>query len=284
MRKRNLLAISLFLLIVLFIGSFNLQAEERATKDKIGVVVTTLPLADFVENVGGDRVKVTVMVPPGASPHIYEPTSSQLRDVAKANIYFKVGSGVEFELVWMDKIIKTNPSMFVIDCSNSVTKIGKDPHIWNSPINAKKMVENICQGLIKVDSNHRKIYTENKEKFLGEIDAVDRYIRDRFENFNNRVFMVYHPAFGYFAKEYNLKQIAIEHRGKAPSPKVIKDCIDKAKQYNLSYVFVAPQFTTKHAETIAYQIGGKTLFVDPLPRHYISNMRSVAASLSLEME
>lgn len=96
--------------------------------------------------------------------------------------------------------------------------------------------------------------------------------------------MVYHPAFGYFAKEYNLKQIAIEHRGKAPSPKVIKDCIDKAKQYNLSYVFVAPQFTTKHAETIAYQIGGKTLFVDPLPRHYISNMRSVAASLSLEME
>lgn len=284
MRKRNLLAISLFLLIVLFIGSFNLQAEERATKEKIGVVVTTLPLTDFVENVGGDRVKVTVMVPPGASPHIYEPTSSQLRDVAKANIYFKVGSGVEFELVWMDKIIKTNPSMFVIDCSNGVTKIGKDPHIWNSPINAKKMVENICQGLIKVDSNHRKIYTENKEKFLGEIDAVDRYIRDRLKNFNNRAFMIYHPAFGYFAKEYNLKQIAIEHRGKAPSPKVIKDCIDKAKQYNLSYVFVAPQFTTKHAETIAYQIGGKTLFIDPLPRHYISNMRSVATSLSLEME
>ena len=286
MRKRNLLKLFFITICLLFLFTFIpiVQGEETSSMDQVGVVVSILPLADFVQNIGGDRVKVTVMVPPGAGPHTYEPTPSQLRDVSRADVYVKVGSGVEFELVWMDKLIKTNPSIFIIDCSKGITKIGKDPHIWNSPIIAKKMVENICEGLIKVDSRYKDIYNKNKNRYFGEIDAVDKYIRNRFENFTNKTFLIYHPAFGYFAKEYGLRQIAIEHKGKTPTPKVIKNCIDLAKQYNLSYIFVAPQFATDNAETIAHEIGGQTVFIDPLPRDYISNMRTVSASLSLEME
>ncbi len=252
---------------------------------KIGVAVSIVPQADFVENVGGDRVQVTVMVPPGASPHTYEPTAGQLKEVSRAKVYFKVGSGVEFEEEWMDKIIGVNPDIQVVDCSKGITKMGRDPHIWNSPANAKIMVGNICEGLIQADPEHEAYYIANRDKYLRELDDVDSYIHERLDGFTtNRAFMIYHPAFGYFAKEYNLTQIAIEHKGKAPTPKVIQDCIENAREYNLSYIYVAPQFATKNAEAIAHEIGGQTLFMDPLPRDYIANMRSIAASLALEME
>ena len=266
-------------------GCITPKGEKVAGEEGIGVVVTILPQADFVENVGGDRVQVTVMVPPGASSHTYEPTASQLKEVSKAKVYFKIGSGVEFEQAQMDKILGVNPDMQVVDCAEGITKLGKDPHIWNSPVNAIVMVENICDGLCQVDPEHEAYYIANRDKYLQELNDVDIYIHEQLDGFTgNRVFMIYHPAFGYFAAEYALTQIAIEHKGKAPTPKVIQDCVDKARQYNLSYIYVAPQFATKDAETIAHEIGGQPVFMDPLPRDYIANMRSVAASLALEME
>ena len=92
----------------------------RDDTGKIGVVVTLVPLADFVGNVGGDKVDVTDMVPPGASPHTYEPIPSQMVAVSEADMYVKVGSGVEFELEWMDEVIEANPDVLVVDSSAGV--------------------------------------------------------------------------------------------------------------------------------------------------------------------
>ncbi|NAS88278.1 zinc ABC transporter substrate-binding protein [ANME-1 cluster archaeon AG-394-G21] len=288
MDKRRGIIIGVLIAVACLItasGCITSEKEKVADEEGIGVVVTILPQADFVENVGGDKVHVTVMVPPGASPHTYEPTPSQLRAVSKAKIYFKVGSGVEFENAWMDKIRGVNPDMQVVDCATGISKMGKDPHIWNSPLNAKVMVENICDGLIEIDHEHEVEYRTNRDKYLQELDDIDAYIHERLDGFTNtRVFMSYHPAFGYFASEYNLTQIAIEHKGKAPTPKVIRNCIDQARQYNLSYVYVAPQFATKDAEVIAHEIGGQTVFIDPLPLDYTANMRSIVGALSPEME
>lgn len=267
------------------------ERERRAEDGKIGVVVTLLPQADFVEKVGGDHVKVTVMVPPGASPHTYEPTAGQLREVSRAQMYAKVGSGIEFELAWFDKIREVNREMLVVDCSKGIQlrgaedEQGADPHIWTSPRNARVMVENICAGLIQIDPEHEAEYTANRDRYLQELDGVDAYIHARLDRYTkHRVFLIYHPSFGYFAAEYNLTQLAIEHEGKAPSPKVIQDCIDYARQYNLSYLYVEPQFATRDAEVIAHEIGGQIVFIDPLPLDYCATMRSVAASLALEME
>jgi len=256
--------------------------QEPVTEEKIGVIVTVLPQAEFVERVGGDNVQITVMVAPGASPLTYEPTPKQLQEVSRAKIYFKVGSGLGFESVWMDKLIAMNPDMLVIDGSDGITKMGTDPHIWNSPVNAKQMVENFYTGLIQVDPASTDYYTANENEYLHELDALDEDIHEELDGFTHRAFMIYHPAFGYFASEYNLTQLAIEQGGKEPTPQVIQTCIDKAEEYNLSYIYVAPQFSTESAETIAHAIGGQTLFIDPLPRNYIANMRTVASSLSLE--
>lgn len=284
MDKRRWIVIGCLIAVACVIACIA-PGSERAEDEQIEVIVTIVPQADFVEEIGADNVAVTVMVPPGASPHTYEPTPSQLRAVSKAKMYFKVGSGVEFENAWMDKIRGINSDMQVVDCAKRITRMGKDPHIWNSPHNAKVMVENICNGLIEIDHEHEAEYTANHDKYLQQLDDVDAYIHERLDGFTNtRVFMSYHPAFGYFASEYNLTQIAIEHKGKAPTPKVIRNCIDQARQYNLSYVYVAPQFATADAEVIAHEIGGQTVFIDPLPLDYIANMRSIVEALSQEME
>ncbi|MCL0041310.1 zinc ABC transporter substrate-binding protein [Dehalococcoidia bacterium] len=273
---------------------------EMPAEEKIRVIVSILPLADFVENIGGERVDVTVMVPPGASPHTFAPTPGQLRAVTHAQMYVKVGSGLGFERAWMDRIRAQNKDMLIIDSSVGIElremeahhhegkkhgrNGGLDPHIWLSPPNARIMVQNISEGLIKIDPEHADFYTENTQRYLQELDALDRYIRERLAGFLNRYFMVYHPAFGYFADEYHLEQLAIEHEGKEPTPRVIMDSIDLAAKHNLSYVFVSAQFPLRHAETIARSINGQTAVIDPLPRDYIPSMRSLADLLAREME
>jgi len=315
--KLAAIALALMLAVTGFAAACQ-PVAERPAEEKIGVIVSILPLADFVENIGGERVAVTVMVPPGASPHTFAPTPGQLLEMSRAKAFVKVGSGVEFELVWMDRIRAQNEEMLIIDSSVGIELMemvahcphyheeeehedeqhhedeehegehhyhgGLDPHIWLSPPNARIMVQNISEGLIKIDPEHADFYTENTRRYLQELDALDRYIRERLDGFLNRYFMVYHPSFGYFAAEYNLNQLAIEHEGKEPTPKVMMDSIDLAEKHNLSYVFVSPQFAIRHAETIAGEIDGQAVPIDPLPQDYISGMRHVADSLAREME
>jgi ABC-type metal ion transport system, periplasmic component/surface adhesin len=131
MKLRNMILVGLVAMCL--IGTTSVQALQAEKEGKIGVIVTILPQAEFVEKIGGNRVSVMVMVPPGASPHSYEPKPDQLVQVSKAKMYAKVGSGVEFERVWMDKIINTNREMVVVNCSRGIELIEGDPHVWLSP-------------------------------------------------------------------------------------------------------------------------------------------------------
>ena len=269
---------------VCVLGCIGPNETPPAKEAQIGVIVSVLPQADFIEHVGGEHVAVTVMVPPGASPHTYEPTASQLREVSEAKIYFIVGSGMEFENAWRERIIGIHPELKVVSCADGITH-GTDPHIWTSPVNAKIMVEHICTGLVEIDPEHAAEYTANRDAYLDELDMLDTDIHESLDPATTyRAFLIYHPAFGHFAAEYNLTQIAIEHNGKEPTPQVIQACITYAQQYNLSYVYVAPQFATRDAEMIANEIGGQIVFIDPLPRDYIATMRSIAAALARELE
>ena len=274
---------------------------STVTTEKVGVVVTILPQADFVDNIGGEKVNITVMVPPGADPHSYEPTPSQMVEVSKAKMYAKVGSGIEFELAWIDKIIAQNKDMLVVDCSKGVELIemvahhhegehegehhgGMDPHIWTSPLNAKTMVKNICDGLVKVDPGNKDYYTQNKDEYLAKLDKLDADIRDGLSGVENRHFIVFHPAWGYFAKDYNVEQIPIEIGGKEPSAKDMAHLIDEAKEHNIKIVFASPEFSVKSAETIAKEIGGRVAFIDPLARDYLNNMHIVLGEMVQSME
>ena len=248
------------------------------------MVVTIPPLADFVAKVGGDKAAISVMVPPGANPHTYEPTPSQMVNVSKAQVYVKVGTAVEFELSWMDKILKQNPHLQVIDCSIGISLLDDDPHIWNSPLQAKKIVLNISAGLARIDPANAGYYRDNANRYLQELDALDKYIREKLSGYTNRNFMIYHPAFGYLAADYDMNEIAIEREGHETTARIIQESIDLAKKLNLRYIFVAEQFPTAQAEAIAREIGGQIVFLDSLPRNYVAGVRGVVDAIAAELE
>lgn len=263
--------------------------QEKEVSDRIGVVVTILPQAEFAENVGGERVDISVMVPPGASPHTYEPTPSQIATLSRAEIYAKVGSGVEFELVWMDKLVNINQKMLVVDCSAGVPlqeMSGEhghgalDPHIWMSPVNAKIMVQNICGGLGQIDPDNRAYYEQNRDAYLQKLTKLDQDIRDGLSRVTNRDFMVYHPAFGYLARDYHLTLLPIEEEGKEPTAAGLAHLITYAKEHKIRVVFASPQFNPQSAKVIAEAIEGRVVFIDPLARDYIANLRRLLRELA----
>ena len=272
----KLVSIVLLLAAMLSVISCTTKTEPSG---KIGVIVTILPQAEFVESVGGENVDITVMIPPGASPHTYAPTPGQLSAVKQAKIYATVGSGVEFELVYMDRIIAANKDMLYIDCSNGVELIDNDPHIWLSPKNAQIMVENICNGFVEVDPANKEYYVNRKQEYVSKLDALDREMETGLASITNRRFMVLHPAWGYLARDYDLEQIAIHIEGKNPSPHDLLNLIQKAKEYNIKVVFVSPQFNARSAETIALAIDGKVIPIDPLAEDYIDNMYQILDEL-----
>jgi ABC-type metal ion transport system, periplasmic component/surface adhesin len=277
--------ISIVLVLVIALAGFATScAPKTEATEQIGVVVSILPQVDFVQSVGGEKVAVAVMVPPGASPHTYAPTPGQLTAVKQAQMYAKVGSGVEFELVHMDKIIEANKDMLVVDCSQGVELMSKDPHIWLSPRNAKIMVENICDGLIKVDPENEEYYTQNKNEYLTKLDGLDGDCESSLAGITNRSFMVFHPAWGYFARDYDLTQIPIEKEGKKPTAAGVAALIEQAKANNIKVVFVSPQFDVSSAKAIAEAIDGKVAFLNPLARDYINNMHMALGELVQGME
>jgi len=254
-------------------------AERTAEEGRLEVVVSILPLADFVERVGGEKVQVTIMVPPGASPHSYEPKPSQLMAVSKARMFVKVGTGVEFELAWMDKLTEINRDMLVLNSSEGLQPIGKDPHVWLSPLNAKRIVVNICDGLVKLDPQNQDYYAANKNKYLAQLDELNLSTKARLSGLTDRRFIVFHPAWGYLARDYGLEQIAVEEEGKETTAENIRAVIDKAKGMSRKTVFVSPQFSTKGAEIVAHEIGGSTESLDPLPQHYLVDMQTAVGRL-----
>ena len=269
---------------VFLVGAFpSLSLTSQNTDNKILVAVTILPEAEFVEKVGGERVKVMVMIPPGASPHTYEPTPKQLVEVSKAKIYFKVGSGVDFELSFMNKIIEVNRNIKVVDCSEGIQVLDKDPHIWLSPRNARIMVKNIYDALVQIDPENKDYYYQNMKSYIQELDNLDKEITRILANVTNRCFMIYHPAWGYFARDYNLTQIPVEKEGKKPTIQGLMALIDQARKLKMKVIFVSPQFDVKKAETIAESIHGKTVFLDPLAKDYVKNLRSAALELARSM-
>ncbi|NMB78265.1 MAG: zinc ABC transporter solute-binding protein [Methanomicrobiales archaeon] len=267
----------------------------NATSD-LTVVVSILPQKQIAERIAGDRAKVIVIVPPGASPHTYEPTPGQLAEISSADVYVTVGSGIEFERAWMDKIANLNPSMMVVNSSKGIEflesqgdeeeedghasggETGTDPHVWLSLRNARIMAENTCQGLAAADPSHAAEYRANTDSFIRELDELDASITRDVAARNISTFMVYHPAWSYFARDYHLVQIPIEAEGKEPTATGVRNLIRQAREKDIRVIFAAPEYSTKSAEVIAGEIGGRVVLVSPLEEDYLRNMKNAASA------
>jgi zinc transport system substrate-binding protein len=275
--------------------------SEIAPSDSIKVFVSILPQVSFAERVGGERVDVSVMVGPGQSPATYEPRPKQMAELNKARLYFRIG--VPFENVWMERISKANPNMKVIDTRRGIELLSmkahhrhddeahhhhgngmKDPHIWLSPRLVKIQAETMCDALIAEDSAHRSYYESNLRAFQADLDQLDGEIGEILKRIKTRKFIVFHPALGYFARDYALEEIPIQRQGKEPSAKILADLIEQAKEEGIKVVFVQQQFGHASAEMIARAIGGKVVYIDPLAKDYLENMRKIAETFVKVMQ
>ena len=249
---------------------------------KINIIVSIVPQYSFVKAIGGDKINLALMINPGNSPHTYEPKASQMKEISKANIYFSIG--VEFEKAWLPRFSNQNQKMQIFDLSYGVKKMhnnGDDPHIWTAPSNIKIIANNIYAHLSLLDKKNLNYYKKNLDTFLSKINTTDKQIKDILKKVDsNSNFMVFHPSWGYFAKEYNLNQIAIEIDGKNPKPKNLSHIIKEARELKIKAIFVQPEFSDKTAQTIANQLQIKVIKISPLAANWSNNLIKLATAIA----
>ena len=285
----------LLVLVLLFVVSCNQTNETKPT-----VSVTIEPQRYFVEKIAGDNFKVNTIVPPGTSPEAYDPTPSQMVALGKSLLYFKVGY-LGFERAWGKTLEENNANVVVVNTSNEIVLIegedhsieidghlyvdghdhdGIDTHIWSSPKSALIMAENMLNALVKVDVENQKFYRENFKALQVEIIETDKKITTLLENAPVKSFIIYHPALGYFARDYNLTQYSIEFEGKSPSPQQLKQMIDFAHEQGIKTIFVQKGFDMKNAESLAKEVGASVHSIDPLSYNWSEELIKIAEILS----
>jgi zinc transport system substrate-binding protein len=292
MRQFKSLAIAMILLI--YAGLVSATAEET---DKYTVFTSILPQEYFVERIGGDRVEVQALVTPGSSPATYEPTPRQMAALSEAKLFFRIG--VPFENAFVPKIEGATEGLRIVDTRAGITlremkahhhhegdsektdhhEEGADPHIWLSPRLVKVQARTIADALIEVDPAGQATYENNLAAFIQELDALDATLAEALAPVKGKIFMVFHPAWGYFADAYGLKQEPIEVEGKDPSGQQLARMIELAKDEGVRVIFVQPQFSKRSAMRVAEAIGGAVVPINPLARDYLNNLERVAVAV-----
>lgn len=261
-----------------FIVSVVFILEDRSSKnfkeDTITVVTSFYPLAYFVESVGGDFVTIHNFTPSGSEPHDFEPLPRDLILLGTTDLF--VYNGASFE-PWIERWASgefPRPKN-TLNMTSELVRYGEeliiddgrpDPHIWLDPHIAQKEIEIIKNMLIEIDPVHQEFYTENAARAQQEISLLDKRFQDGLASCVLRDIVVSHEAFGYLAKRYGLKMTSIAgiSPDEEPSAKELMRIIDLAKEKKVKYVFFETTVSPKLAETIAREIGGGVLVLNPI--------------------
>lgn len=288
--KKNIIIFIMLIPILIF---YSLAGATQAMA-RVNVFVSILPQAYFVERVGGEHIDVEVLVGEGQSPATYEPSPQQMTKLSLAKSYFAIG--VPFEKKLMAKIKQSHKALVVVETQKGITyrylddqrhdrenkdSLGgrsktPDPHIWMDPKLVMVQARNIHDALCALDPTNANSYSNNLKAFISDLERVDGRIKAALAPVKGKSMYVFHPAFGYFADSYGLRQVSIEIEGKEPSAKQLASVIDKAKAEDVRVIFVQPQFSRKSAESIARAIGGVVVPINPLARDYLANLERIA--------
>jgi zinc transport system substrate-binding protein len=266
----------------------------------LSVFVSVVPLQTFVERIGGDQVRVRSTVQPGQNPHTYEPSPRQVADLAGAELYLRVG--IPLEDAWLPRIRAANPGLRVLDVRDGIRLRPADPahheahheaehepehehgaldtHVWTSPPLVKSMGTAIRAALIDLRPGQAALFNANYDRFAADLEALDAEIRAHLAPLQVRRFLVFHPAWGYYADTYDLTQMAIEFAGKEPGPRALVELIESARAAGVRAVLVQPQFSPRAAQQVAAAIGGRVESVDNLSADYFGTLRRVTAVIA----
>ena len=299
MKKRPvafLLALSLVLAVISY--STPLVAKVR----KISVTVSIAPQIHFLEKIGGERVEVNLLLPPGKDPHSYAPTPNRMAKLAKSDLLFLIG--VPFERTLLPKIRSVAPNTRIVQTQKGIRKRkqtsdreeehhehekehgeeGHDPHIWLAPPLVKIQARHIVRALTEADPVGASYYSARYGRFMSELDRLHESAVAAFARYRGRTVYVFHPSFGYFTDAYGLKQKAVETEGNRPKIKDLAAFVKRAKKENVRVLFVQPQFDPTAARKIANAIDATVVTIDPLAEDYLANMERMVHQIRAALD
>lgn len=266
--------------------------SQQKMVNKPTVTVSIIPQQFFVNQIAGSWLSVNVMIPPGGSPATYEPTPRQMKDLSKSEIYFQLGH-IAFEKAWKQKLKSVSKETKFVDTSQGLNLIeeqeleeehsdhhehghsheGFNPHIWLSPSMVKSQANIIYQTLAKKYPEHQSEMKLRLDRFLNQCDSVHLQLQTQLAPSSGKSFLVYHPVWSYLAHDYNLHEVAIEYNGKEATADKLKNIIDFAKKSDLHLIFVQKEFNDNQARTIANEINGEVVQMNPLDYNWFSTMK-----------
>ena len=258
----------------------------------IKAFVSIAPHSFFVQEIGGAMVEVEILVPPGQSPATFEPSPQQLARLGSADVLFT--TGVAFEKRLIGKIADGFDNLTIVPThagielrpierhSDADHHHGgtEDPHVWLDPKLAGRQARAITDALKTLDPSSAEIFENNFNRVLRQIDSVDAVIEQMLAPVRGKTIYVFHPAYGYFADAYGLKQVAIETGGKQPSARQLAALTEQASADRVNVVFIQPQFSARQAEAIGQSIGARVETLDPLSANYLNNLVDMASKIA----
>lgn len=268
----------------LLTGCGTQPADTAAGDGRLRVLTSFYPMYDFACKIGGDCIDVTNMVPSGTEPHDWEPSTNDLKNLEKADVFIYNGADME---PWADDLlVSRSDTLRVVEASENVelrTTDGEhehahehedadhhhgdfDPHVWLDPENAKIEMEAIWDALCAADPENSTVFQSNYEKYAAELDALDAEFREKLAPLPNRTIVVAHEAFGYLCDAYGLTQVGIEGLSpdSEPDPGRMAEVIDFVREHSISTIFFEELVSPKVAEAIASETGAQAKMLSPL--------------------
>ena len=289
--KASILAVAVGMLLLTVLVTNNVSFIAGA-QSKPTVAVTIAPQAGFVREVAGDLVNIVTMMPPGANHETFSPPPQDMEKLSVAALYLAMGLPPE-RAGLLPKLAEMNRDMRIVDVQMEVAKTyppryfapnDQDPHIWLSPKRAIAMVSLTAQELSRIDPSNSATYAANAERYIARIQAADQEIQASFKTLWNRMFIVYHPAFGYFAEEYNLTMVALEEEGKEADPRRFREVIDMAKEKGIKVIFYQEDIDGRQSRTFAEELGGQAEKVSPMATDYVENLLRMARTFAMVLK
>ncbi|MEA4891198.1 MAG: metal ABC transporter substrate-binding protein [Peptococcaceae bacterium] len=274
--------------------------DNHSQEEKLSVYASFYPMYDFASKIGGDKVTVVNLVPAGTEPHDWEPAAADISGLEEAAVFIYNGAGMEH---WAEDVLESlqNKDLIAVEASKGVSLMeghhhgdedeheagdgnvqehpaetaeaeehegheAFDPHVWLSPLNAKKEMENIKAAFVQADPENKDYYEGNYARYAADLDALDKEFRDTLSPLTNKDIIVSHEAFGYLCGAYGLNQIGIEGLApdSEPDPARMAEIIEFAKEHQVKVIFFEELVSPKVAETIAGAIGAETAVLNPI--------------------
>lgn len=292
MKKNFLISAGIAILFtgLLFLSGCSRPWGGGSDSVRLKAAATIFPIYDILKEVGGEKVETTLIVPPGSSPHTFSLTPSIAKKLQKTDLFLAVGG--EFDGWWARSFSDSLGSREYLELADFIelqpfafehnhedekgendSKDGKnhgeeglDPHFWLDPLNAPIIAEQIALALSRLDSDNAKYYQERAEDFSRRAREKTELWNRRLTELESREFIVFHDAWGYFARRFDLDIVAVfePFPGKSPSPKYLEQLQQEVIQHDIKVLFIEPQLSATAIKAVADDLGLQIATLDPI--------------------